>query len=297
MQIRRAREESLSIINHVVRASKSHWPYPKAYLDDALPLLHIDSSYLVENLCFEIVESELVIGFFAVAEKDGDKYLDHLWISPQRIGHGVGHMCCQYIFSLAKKQGWRELLVLPEPSSDSFYKKQGFQDTGMRVSSRSIHGPMFSLLKKSFSTLGAIQGLSHITLTVRELDRAVEFYSETLGLSILNVYRGKSAYLRSDRLWLVLVEDRKKITQIDYSHVAFLATDENYVEIERRITASGAHQWQENRSPGRSSYFLDPSGNRLELHDGTWRDRIGAISQNQELLKPLSTEPCFPMRR
>lgn len=279
MQIRRAREESLSIINHVVRASKSHWPYQKAYLDDALPLLHIDSSYLAESLCFEVVDSELVIGFFAISEKEGDKYLDHLWISPQRLGHGIGHMCCQHVFSLAEKGGWNELLVLPEPSSESFYKKQGFQDTGMRVASRSTHGPTFSIFKKSFSTLGAIQGLSHITLTVRDLEHAIEFYTETLGFSIFNVYSGKSAYLRSDRLWLVLVEDRKKVAQIDYSHVAFLATDENYVEIERRISASGATQWQENRSPGRSIYFLDPSGNRLELHDGTWRDRIGAIFQ------------------
>lgn len=289
MQILRTREDSLTTINQVISASKSHWRYSKPYLDDALPLLNIDSHYLAENLCFEIVDDQRIVGFVAVAEKDGEKYLDHLWVTPERIGHGIGRGACQYIFALAEKQGWRELLVLPEPSSESFYNKQGFRDTGMRIASRSFHGPTFSLFKKSFSTRGAIQGLSHVTLTVRELGRAIEFYTDILGFSILNVYSGKSAYLRSGCLWLVLVEDSKAVAKADYSHIAFLATDENYVEIERRITASGADQWQKNRSPGQSNYFLDPSGNRLELHDGTWRDRLGALPQSTGVTVQISS--------
>jgi GNAT superfamily N-acetyltransferase len=149
--VRRAREENLGEINRVIAASKSHWDYPAAYLEAALPLLTIDAPYLAQRLCFEVVdEHATVVCFFAVAEDGGEHLLDHLWVRPDRLGQGIGRLACEHVFSLARRHGWPALLVLPDPPAQGFYRKMGFQDTGRRVNSRVQDGPSFSVLEKHF---------------------------------------------------------------------------------------------------------------------------------------------------
>ena len=41
-----------------------------------------------------------------------------------------------------------------------------------------------------------------------------------------------------------------------------------------KIIASGAHIFKENTSPGKSLYFLDPDGHKLEIHVGDWQSRM-----------------------
>ena len=43
-----------------------------------------------------------------------------------------------------------------------------------------------------------------------------------------------------------------------------------------KIIASGAHIFKENTSPGKSLYFLDPDGHKLEIHVGNWKARVDA---------------------
>jgi GNAT superfamily N-acetyltransferase len=149
--VRRARRANLAEINRVIAASKAHWDYPAAYLEAALPLLRVDESYLAEHRCFEIVDwSAKVVGFFAVAEHGGEHLLDHLWVRPDRLGQGVGRLACGHVFSLARRYGWRVLRVLPDPPARGFYRTMGFEDTGLRVPSRVLDGPSFSVLEKRF---------------------------------------------------------------------------------------------------------------------------------------------------
>jgi GNAT superfamily N-acetyltransferase len=149
--VRRAREENLAEINRVIVASESRWDYPAAYLEAALPLLTIDEPYLAEHLCLEIVdEHATVVCFFAVAEDGGEHLLDHLWVRPDRLGQGIGRAACEHVFALARRHGWAALPVLPDPPAQGFYRKVGFEDTGMRVKSRVPGGPSFSVLEKHF---------------------------------------------------------------------------------------------------------------------------------------------------
>ncbi len=43
-----------------------------------------------------------------------------------------------------------------------------------------------------------------------------------------------------------------------------------------KIFALGIPLFKENTSPGDSLYFLDPDGHKLELHVGSWQNRIEA---------------------
>jgi GNAT superfamily N-acetyltransferase len=148
--IRRALAANLAEINRVIRASKSHWRQPQAYLQAALPLLAVDDAYLAANLCFEVVEGDAVVCFFAIADDDGGKSLDHLWVRPDRLACGIGRLACEHVVALARERRWRRLRVLPEPDAAGFYRRLGFEDTGRRVDSRVPGGPRFPVLQMHF---------------------------------------------------------------------------------------------------------------------------------------------------
>lgn len=75
---------------------------------------------------------------------DAKVVLDNLWVTPERIGQGIGRQACEYLFRLARERGWTPLWVLPDPYAEGFYVKLGFSDTGERVPSRVPGGPVFS---------------------------------------------------------------------------------------------------------------------------------------------------------
>jgi hypothetical protein len=154
----------------------------------------VNREYLVEHLCFEIHVDQKFVGFFAIIEKCGEKYLDHLWIAPDILRQGIGRLACRFINDLAQKQGWRELLTYPDPPAEGFYLRQGFHDTGIRLPSRYEDGPIFSVFKKSFDgeLNGEVRGLSHITLTVLELESSVSFFRDILGFRVLAERVGKT---------------------------------------------------------------------------------------------------------
>ena len=144
IRIVRARERSLAEINGLIARAKSHWAWPKEYLERALPLHRLTPAYLQSNHCFEVlsIEDEL-IGFCAVAAGEPKILFDNLWIAPDRIRQGIGRHACEHVFRLGREQGWKELWVLPDPPAEGFYRKMGFVDTGDRVSSRVPGGPVF----------------------------------------------------------------------------------------------------------------------------------------------------------
>jgi GNAT superfamily N-acetyltransferase len=113
MKIVRAREESLQEINNVIAASKGYWNYPPAYLQAALKVLYIDQNYLAGQLCFQIEIDMSLVAFFAITEKDGEKYLGHLWIDPNHLRKGLGRAALEYVEDLARKAG---MAFAPHPT-------------------------------------------------------------------------------------------------------------------------------------------------------------------------------------
>lgn len=152
MKIVLAQEQHLSDVNQLIVRSKSHWEWPPDYLAAALPLLRITPFYLHANACFELRESQTLIGFLSLTEGADGPMLDNLWIEPNHIGNGFGRMACDYAFDFARRSGWIDLSVLPDPPAERFYVRMGFRDTGQRVRSRVTNGPVFTLLKKQLTT-------------------------------------------------------------------------------------------------------------------------------------------------
>ncbi len=123
-----------------------------------------------------------------------------------------------------------------------------------------------------------IRGINHITLAVSDLDAAVSFYRDVLGLTLRKRWAG-GAYLEAGDFWICLSPDSatRQAPHPDYTHFAFDVADGEFDVLAQRITQSGARIWRDNRSEGHSHYFLDPDGHKLELHVGTLQSRLDAM--------------------
>lgn len=127
-----------------------------------------------------------------------------------------------------------------------------------------------------------IEGLSHITFVVRDLDRM-----ETILTIVLDARRtydsgdrtfslSRERFFDIGGVWVATMEGEPRPGQ-SYDHVAFRMAPEAYDERLRRIRALGL-EVREGRSrvegEGRSIYFHDDDGHLFELHSGTLEERL-----------------------
>ncbi len=127
-----------------------------------------------------------------------------------------------------------------------------------------------------------IRGLNHLTLAVRDVDRAVAFYRDVLQFDVAKTWPD-GAYLTAGTLWLCLSRDprTREAPHPDYTHAAFDVAADAFPQVCDRVRASGAPIWKDNRSEGESLYFLDPDGHKLEIHVGTLKSRLAAMAASR----------------
>lgn len=118
-----------------------------------------------------------------------------------------------------------------------------------------------------------IKGLNHITLAVQDIDISFTFYRDILGLKPLCKW-DKGAYFLAGETWFCLNLDPSRIANPCYTHYAFHVEEKDFNRLEEIIRNYGCPIFKENTSPGKSFYFIDPDGHKLEIHSDTWIDRI-----------------------
>ncbi|MEX2628843.1 MAG: FosX/FosE/FosI family fosfomycin resistance hydrolase [Tistlia sp.] len=129
-----------------------------------------------------------------------------------------------------------------------------------------------------------VQGLSHITFVVRDLDRMEALLTAALdarkvydsGEVTFSLSRERFFLVGREELWIAIMEGGALPTR-SYNHVAFRIDDAEYDERLRRIRELGL-EVREGRSrvegEGRSIYFHDHDNHLFELHSGTLESRL-----------------------
>ena len=127
-----------------------------------------------------------------------------------------------------------------------------------------------------------IEGLSHITFIVSDLDRAAEFLKTIF--DVREIYSsGEKIFSKSPEkffliggTWIALMQGTA-LSERSYNHVAFKIGEAEFEKYESRLDSLGIEILPPRpRVPGegRSLYFYDHDNHLFELHTGTLTDRL-----------------------
>lgn len=134
-----------------------------------------------------------------------------------------------------------------------------------------------------------IEGLSHITFVVRDLDRmtrivegvfdATEVYAS--GDDTFSVSREK--FFLAGGVWIAVMEGESLPTRT-YNHVAFKIPEDAFDAYVARVTARGLDMRPPRprvEGEGRSIYFHDDDNHLFELHTGTLSERLARYARKE----------------
>jgi catechol 2,3-dioxygenase-like lactoylglutathione lyase family enzyme len=134
-----------------------------------------------------------------------------------------------------------------------------------------------------------IEGLSHVTYVVRDLERMTRILTGIFGArevyasgeETFSVAREK--FFQAGDLWIAVMEG-EPLPSRTYNHVAFKIQDAEFEAYEAKVKALGL----EIRPPrlrvtgeGRSLYFYGDDNHLFELHTGTLAERLECYAQGK----------------
>ncbi len=117
-------------------ASKRHWHYPEHYFDIFKKELAITPDYIEKNTVFVFEQEKTLIGFYSAVNLEQDletasitlekgSWLDHMFIAPQFIGHGIGRQLFAHLKSWCGSSGVKKIRLLADPNARGFYEIMG----------------------------------------------------------------------------------------------------------------------------------------------------------------------------
>lgn len=133
-----------------------------------------------------------------------------------------------------------------------------------------------------------VEGISHITLVVQDLERSARLLSDVLDAQ--EVYSSgdrtfsiaKEKFFLIGGVWVAIMEG-PAVTERTYNHIAFKVLEEELELYKRRLENAGV-EVLEGRSriegEGQSLYFYDYDNHLFELHTGTLERRLKAYGQD-----------------
>ena len=125
-----------------------------------------------------------------------------------------------------------------------------------------------------------VEGVTHWSIPVNNLAESEEFYGELLGLTPKGRLgnSGMSCFNVGENNILLCQREQQKASTVEEPrvHHSFTVSPETLVKAckvfhERKIPGIELVYRGKGHFTGRELYFLDPSGNRLELRDPTWK--------------------------
>ncbi len=126
-----------------------------------------------------------------------------------------------------------------------------------------------------------IEGVTHWSIPVNNMEESEKFYGDLLGLTPRGrfINPGMACFNVGDHNILLCEREHpvaKDAKGEERVHHSFTVSPENFVEAckvlqEKKIPIIELLYRAKGYFTGRELYFHDPSGNRLELRDPTWR--------------------------
>ena len=134
MRIRKAESEEASALTEIAHKAKKHWGYPDHWIQHWRDDLTISTEFVRGNPVYVAEHEGELLGFYALVIRDDKAVLDHLWVTPEHIGGGVGKSLFIHAMQNASGQNIAEVEISSDPNAEGFYQKMGAHRIGETVS-------------------------------------------------------------------------------------------------------------------------------------------------------------------
>jgi GNAT superfamily N-acetyltransferase len=125
ISIQRVNPSHAEQLTQIALAAKAYWGYPERWLEIWRPQLTFIPEYFIDNEGWAAMIDKVPIGFYTLEERDGNAWLENLWVLPDYIGKGVGKALFLHAAELSRQRGYRLLQLEADPNAAGFYEKMG----------------------------------------------------------------------------------------------------------------------------------------------------------------------------
>jgi catechol 2,3-dioxygenase-like lactoylglutathione lyase family enzyme len=119
-----------------------------------------------------------------------------------------------------------------------------------------------------------LEGIDHVALSVRNVERSAQWYIDVLGFERLHpgMWNGIPTFIGRGTTGIALFpprgqgpKSRPQTDTIDMLHLAFRANRKNFLLAQRELKSHGIAFHFEDHEIAQSIYFRDPDGHKLEI--------------------------------
>lgn len=129
-----------------------------------------------------------------------------------------------------------------------------------------------------------VEGISHVTLVVRDLERTADLLVDVLGAREVYSSGDKTFSIAREKFFLiggvwVAIMEGPALGERTYNHIAFKIPAEELELYRERLEKAGVEILEGRsriRGEGESLYFYDYDNHLFELHAGTLEQRLEA---------------------
>ena len=132
ISIQRAKPEHADMLSQIAFSAKAHWGYPKHWMEMWKPQLTFSPEYFKQYQSWVAVDRRKPIAFYTLEQRNGNAWLENLWVMPEYIGKGIGKALFLHAVEQSRQRGLKALQLEADPNAIGFYKKMGMYKIGER---------------------------------------------------------------------------------------------------------------------------------------------------------------------
>jgi len=134
LRLRAAVADEAQTLTKIAHDAKRHWGYPERWINLWQADLTISPDYLANNHVFVAESDGQIVGFYSLVDRRDKAELDHMWVSPEHMGTGVGKELFIHAMQHAAGRNISEVEIVSDPNAEGFYSKMGAYRIGETVS-------------------------------------------------------------------------------------------------------------------------------------------------------------------
>jgi GNAT superfamily N-acetyltransferase len=128
--IRPASADEATTLTKMALDAKRHWGYPEHWIRHWQSDLTITPEFIRNNHVYVAEENGELHGFYALCVSGNKAELEHMWVTPQRIGTGIGKELFLDAMEQAAKLNVGAVEISSDPNAAGFYKRMGARQIG-----------------------------------------------------------------------------------------------------------------------------------------------------------------------